>query len=242
MVPLRITFKVSSEVSSPQHPMHLDSLLAFALTRFHLDPDDPQAPRDVSALRAIADALPLERFERDGAFVWKASAIQPVGPVHHSSRFYTQRMDKMALAIAAGSGRVQWGRYQPDPRVPAGADMAPHQGKIDTLRGPFRNLCDYYPTLLADEWVAWCIGDEHAIRELLIERGYVTHLGARGSKGHGQIREIAIARDETALELWKRRVRPWRMVDDDVDVQWAWKLPYWEKAHKGPAYCPASLF
>ncbi len=241
MEALKVTFRVMGGVVSPPMPIHLDALLAYAETQARLDPDDPYAPKDVQAMRAIADDLPLERFERDGEWVWKASALVPVGVSSGGSRFFTQRMNKKDFAIRVGEGDVQLGRYQHDKSLPAGANMTPYQNKIDTLRGPFRNLLGFYPVFDPNALVAWCIGDRERIKDIL-RNGHITHIGARRRSGHGEIKDILIEPDSQADELWMRRVRPWPLLDEDVAIQAAWQAPYWAAENRGEAFCPKSLF
>lgn len=239
MEPLKITFRIQGGLVSPPYPIHLDALLAYAVTMARLDPDDP--PADIAALREIANDLPLERYEQDGEWVWKASALMPLGTIRNTSRFFTQRLDKKAYAVHVGEGRIQLGRYQPDPALPPGADMAPYQNKIDTLRGAHRNLLGFYPVLDVTEVEAWCVGDRDGIEDYLVGRGLVTHIGARRRSGHGQVSAVCIQSAPDAEEMWKLRVRPWQMLENDAQIQAAWRAPYWATENKGQAFCPISL-
>lgn len=238
--PLKITFTVSGGFVPPPYPLHLDAVLAYAATeRNLLDLEDGEISKQ--ALRSLADDLPLAKHVQDGEWVWMASAITPSQPALNDSRFYTQRRDKADYAEAVRTGQVQHGRYNRE------KPMTPYQFQIDTLRGAHRNLLGYYPVQKSFgdtatlELVAYCVGDAALIEEMLVGYGIVTHLGARRRSGHGRIESVEIAEDETALDGWKARVRPWRLLADDVPVQAAWKPPYWATENRGEAFMPVGL-
>lgn len=238
MEPLKVTFRVTGGIVPPAFPMHLDAILAFAETRDSLHYLE-EGGVSVSALRELANTLPLERHEHEGEWVWKASAIMPdVERLATTGRIFTQRRDKADYCLRVGAGEVQHGRHTP------GKPLEPYQYQIDTLRGVHRNLLGFYsiqegftgPLDLA----AYCVGNRAAIEEILTS-GRVTHLGARRRAGHGCIESVRVEVDETAHEKWKLRVRPWRMLDDDAEIQAAWRAPYWAKENQGQAFCPANL-
>lgn len=237
-LPLKVTFQVSGGWVPPPYPFHLDALLAASVTQRNLiDLDD--AP-SIEALRALGEDLPLARHAQEGEWVWKASAIVPNGPVMNDSGFFTQRRNRVEYAEGVGNGSIQHGRHRP------GMAMAQYQFQIDTLRGVHRNLLGYYPLqrpfqegLL--ELVCWCVGDRNLIEELLTDDRRPTHLGARRRSGHGRIEFVQIEDDPMAEELWKRRVRPWIMLKEDVPIQAAWKAPYWAAENKGHAFVPVGL-
>lgn len=237
--PLRITFLVSGGWVPPPYPLHLDAVLAYAVTQRNLldIEDDPS----VDALRELGEQLPLSRFEQDGDWVWQASAIVPEGPVLNDSRFFTQRRDKIEYAEGVRDGRIQHGRYR------QGSPMSPYQLQIDTMRGIHRNLLGYYPLQRAFgetahlRLVAWCIGNKAMVEELLTDDRRPSHLGARRRSGHGRIESVQIEEDSTALDNWKLRVRPWMLREDDAPIHAAWRAPYWASEKRGLAYMPARL-
>ena len=241
MEPLKITFEVSGGFVPPPYPLHLDALIAYAVTQAGLDPSNPELPTDIVSLRAMSSDLPFEKYEQDGEWVWKASALMAEGRINHTSRFFTQRMDKAEYADLVGSGVVQMGRYQPDKGLPPGADMKPYQNSIDSARGPFRNMLDFYPLTEVESLVAWCVGDRDAIEDWLVHSGHVSHLGARRRAGHGFVKSVKIESCPEAADMWNVRVRPWQMREDDEKIQAAWKPPYWAAENKGKAYCPTIL-
>ncbi|KAB2839355.1 MAG: type IV CRISPR-associated protein Csf3 [Burkholderiales bacterium] len=242
MEPLKISFWVSGGFVPPPYPLHLDAVLAYVETRAALR-DLNESNSSVAALRALAEHLPLGRHEQDGGWCWMASALMPNGSVRNAGRFFTQRRDKEDYAARVARQELRHGRH------PIGAPMAPYQYAIDTQRGVYRNLLGFYPVqhgmpdantpdhLLLE---AWCVGHRARI-ESLLQDGWLTHLGARRRSGHGRIERISVARDETALEMWKQRVRPWPMLPEDVAIQAAAQPPYWAAELRGRAYCPTTL-
>lgn len=241
MEPLKITFKVSGGFVPPPYPLHLDALVAYAVTQAGLDPSNPELPTDIASLRALSNDLPFEKHEMGGEWVWKASALLPEGRINHNSRFFTQRMNKREYANLVGSGVVQLGRYKRDDKLPPGADMKPYQNSIDSARGPFRNMLDFYPVMDVETLTAWCIGERDAIEDWLVHSGHVSHLGARRRIGHGCVESVTVESCPEAAEMWNLRVRPWKMREDDAQIQAAWNPPYWAAENKGMAYCPTIL-
>jgi CRISPR type IV-associated protein Csf3 len=236
---LKVTFLVSGGWVPPPYPLHLDAVLAYVATqRSLLDIEDNPS---VETLRALGDDLPLARFEQDGDWVWKASAIVPAVDVLNDSRFYTQRRDKVAYAEEVRDGSILHGRHQP------GVAMKPYQFLIDTLRGIHRNLLGYYPVQRPfDEsellkLVAYCVGDKDLVEEMLTDDRRPTHLGARRRSGHGRIESVQVEEAPEAKDAWMNRVRPWPLRADDVALQAACRAPYWAAENRRAAFCPVSI-
>lgn len=237
--PLKITFSVSGGWVPPPLPLHLDALLAYAITqRDLLDIEDTPS---VEALRLLGEQLPLSKFEQEGEWVWKASAIIPASSVMNDSGFFTQRRDKAEYAAAVHDGSVQHGRHR------HGATMTPYQFQIDTQRGVHRNLLGFYPVQRPIDGtahlqlVAWCVGNKELIEDILLTDRCPTHLGARRRSGHGRIETVTIEEAPNAHENWKLRVRPWVFSEGDAPIQAAWRAPYWATENKGQAFIPAGL-
>lgn len=238
LTPLKVTFEVAGGWASPALPLHLDAVLAYSLTQRGLD--DLQDNPSVEALRALGEDLPLARHEQDGQWCWKASAIVPAGPVVNGTKFYTQRRDVGQQSQLIADGKIQQGRYR------AGAALKPYEMQIDVVRGVHRNMLGYYPVeqpfeggLLRLE--AWCVGDKDQVEELLTDDRRPTHLGARRRSGLGRIVSVNIQEDAQAHERWKRRIRPWKLHEDDTPILAACKAPYWAAENKINAFMPASL-
>lgn len=237
--PLKITFQVAGGWVPPPLPLHLDALLAYCVTQRDLV--DIEEEPTVEALRALGERLPLAKYEQDGEWVWKASAITVAGQVRNDSQFFTQRRDRVEYAEGVRDGRIQHGRYR------AGSDMKPYQLQIDTLRGVHRNLLGFYPVQRSMdgyllELTAWCVGDRDLLESLLLdETRRPSHLGARRRSGQGRIASIRIDADATALDKWAMRVRPWAFSPDDTPIQAAWRAPYWLAENRGIAFIPPGL-
>lgn len=249
MSPLKITFRVSGGFVPPPLPLHLDALLAYQRTRQHAKRLPKIGEASVAALRELGEGLPLQKREQDGEWCWMASALLPTGPVEVASRFFTQRRDQADYSIRVARGDVQHGRHAVVEKdgVREYAPMKAHACQIVTQRGVYRNLLGFYSTIKTNaptsgylDLVGWCVGDKEAI-ESQLNSGLITHLGARRRSGHGRIESIMVEGDESAMDKWRLRVRPWKMLEDDAQVQAAWKAPYWAIENRGQAYCPAGL-
>lgn len=224
---------MASEFVKAGYPIHLDALLAYAnveRNKFDLEDEPTQ-----NMMNELLTDLPVEKYEQDGDWVFKASALMPQGDLEHSSRYITQRMDQVALALNAAAGRVQVGKMKSD------QPLKRHSIKIDTARGVFRNQLQYYPVTKVDKLIAYCVGDKDAIEELLVEHGYITHIGAKRRMGHGFISSIDIYEDEAANDLWKLRVKPWQLLESDHAVRAVTKNPYWDKTQSQNAFMPECL-
>lgn len=258
-VPLAVSIRVSGGYVPSPLPMHLDALLAYALTYEHtrMLSECGETPATLADYRALGEVLPLARHEQEGEWCWKSSALIPQGPIAHGTRNYTQRQDQMAFAVAVGSGRAipDARRIGPTVRDANGvAVLTPpvlkrRQHNIEVLRGATRNLLGFYPVMQPQEkedgnpfleLKAWCIGDPDKILRIL-ESGVITHVGARRRSGHGRIESVSVREDPAAATLWQQRIRPWQMQPDDVPVMAAWRAPYWAAENRGAAFCPTSL-
>ncbi|KGD61395.1 hypothetical protein Y5S_03733 [Alcanivorax nanhaiticus] len=228
MEPLKVTFKLGGMMVMPPNPIHLDSLIAYAVTQERL----PELEFDPRPISSLAEDLPIEKYEQDGDWCWKASAITPTRVLERSSRHYTQRIDENVYAEAARSGFIQAGRKRGEMKKMS------HAIKIDTLRGSQRNLLGFYRTVRVDELVGYVIGDKEQITYYLKESGLITHIGPRRRQGHGKIVDVIIESDELAFENWMIRVKPFKMLDADVEVLATTKPPYFDKTLMQPAFIP----
>lgn len=236
--PLKVTFAVAGGWVPPSYPLHLDSLLAYVeFRRSFFELEDSPTPETIAR---VIERLPCERHTQDGEWVWKASALMPVGPTMSDASFYTQRRDKVDYSLRVRDGELQHGRIEPGKPLAFGAYP------IDTLRGVHRNLLGYFPVQrpIADDGllrlVAWCIGDRDQIEEALTD-GTITHLGARRRSGFGRIVSVTVEEDPQAHENWALRVRPWKIREDDAPIQATWKPPYTNLAAQGAAFMPMSI-
>lgn len=233
MTPLKVTFELCTPMVFGGNPIHLDALAAYAMTQRELPfLEDPQE----SDYAKIYEDLPFDKHHQEGDWVFKASALIPLdSPMAHSSRFYTLRNNEMELAEKAGAGIIQYGKMK------SGKELAPHALKLDMIRGAQRNLLAYYPTTEVSKMVAYCVADEEQLQEILIDYGYIKHIGSRRRSGNGALQSITIEKCEASEVLWVNRVKPWPLVDDDVQVSGATKAPYWSPENRQIAYCPVDV-
>lgn len=228
MEPLKVTFKLGSMMVMPPNPIHLDALVAYAVTQERL----PELEFDPRPISSLAEELPIEKYELGGDWCWKASALSPSSILERSSRHYTQRIDQDSYATAAREGFIQAGRQRGELK------RMSHAIKIDTLRGSQRNLLGFYRTARVDELVGYIVGDKDQIIYYLKESGLITHIGPRRRQGHGKIVDVIIESDQMALEKWMLRVKPFKLLDADVEVFATTKPPYFDKTLIQPAFIP----
>ncbi|NCA72644.1 MAG: hypothetical protein EOM91_21830 [Sphingobacteriia bacterium] len=138
MGPLCVRFRLVTPMRSPEQPIHLDALLAWAAVE--------AAHGDLGA----QDRLPLERYTgADGRWVWKASRV--FIPVVARGR------EPMIRSFEPWN----WG----DDKGTVYLD-SPNNLKAGT--GPFKGHLFGVSTLQAEAAYAWCVGDRAQIAELLV--------------------------------------------------------------------------
>lgn len=220
MEPLRIECRLAGPWSPPHGGTHLDGLLAWAIKEEALDNSAPDTKVDYDTL--IAD-LPLERFECDDGWCWKASLFQPVGFMGQERRYLTAKTPVMNMALAIGSRIVQ---------EKGGAS-------IDTVRGLGKNAALYYTLEHVHGLQAWCLGDAEAIIHLLEQ---VQAIGVKTRLGHGSLlpygngQLFQITHDPDAHEKWKHRNAPQKLTEAMYPGVGSFKPPYWK--HKDYCWIP----
>jgi len=137
----------------PAEPLHLDALLAWALAprigvRPCLSRDDPVDPVP----------LPLEHSIIDGAWVWHASALLPVGPAGEDLTFWRKRFRQGRAEMTQGSPNLQNSTYR-DWNMPL-------------------------PLALITRLDAYASGSRSDAKRLLRE---IRSLGRKRAHGHGKI-------------------------------------------------------
>lgn len=239
--PLRLTWHLSSPIATSGDPIHLDALVAFAVTEAalskvgHSTEGGPDAPAPTECVRDLAKTLPLGRSERDGHAVWQASALQAVSPdgISQGMRFWTRKTDPYEIA-----DRYEAGQLETAVKFP----LKPYALAIDASRGTFKQQFKHYPVKHIAAVQAWCIGDIDALQSLLDPAwgGHLRHIGARGRSGHGRIRAFEIVEDESAVDRWQERVLPWPH-EGAVQTLLATQPPYWDVANRVTAYLRPEL-
>lgn len=231
MEPLKITFEINGAMVLPDRPLHLDALLAYVYTQsrmFMLE-----APYSKDDLIALGEDLPIERAGEGDNWFYKASALQPVGKLEHTSRFMTTRHSDVGLAEAMAKKEVVNRRDTlPHPHMS-------HKSVVDLSRGALRNSLIYQHIAVVDKMVSYCIGDKDSLINDL-SSGYITHLGKMRRMGLGLIKSISVEVDEEAKVKWQERVRPYA-IEGDIQVSSPIRAPYWSKEKDTLCFMPSYL-
>jgi CRISPR type IV-associated protein Csf3 len=213
MVPLRVTFDLSTHVSLTDVPLHLDGVLAWAAVEI--------ATRDgVLDLDHAAAKLPLAR--KGDPEVWCASAIEFDFLDVPNLRLMTRTTNVEAYAEAIDNGQIKLSRERQN---------------LPTDSGPLRNFMLTVPTRPCKTAHAWCIGDAGEIGKLLKE---IKFLGKYGRMGFGCIEKITVEPDNKAKTAWKRRHLPWAE-PGYLPVTGNFQAPYWNKSTMTKVYVPPTL-
>lgn len=235
MVPLRFEWGLSSPLAGMALPLHLDALVAFAMTEQALNAGEVS-----DDIRSLAKDLPLSKLTRDGEWVWQASALRPSdaprqGVVGHETRLWTRKTDEYDYAERVVSGQIATRLIKFD-KAGNPLAMKPFTGNIDTQRGLMKNHFQFIPARRVNRVVAWCVGDEDRLLELLHpDSGLVTHIGARGRSGFGQIVDFHYEHDESAYQQSYKRVLPWQETGT-VEITAACHNPYWAIENRRTCY------
>jgi CRISPR type IV-associated protein Csf3 len=215
MQPLKITFTFCTPVvRETERPMHLDGLLAWAVSEDAeaFGSDNPW--RDADDLSHV-----LERHDPPGnpeQWVWKASALKFTAAGDRYFANMVRTADPEAFMHAQDNLKLF------DARRP--------RSYFDTQSGPDRA----YQLLVPFQWMAkceaWCIGDEEGVRELLAK---VPGIGKQTRNGYGAISSVTVERDEEAASKWRLRslpiVEPGPEGAEYLYTLTALRAPYWKK-------------
>lgn len=248
MQPLRVEFQLSGHMESPTMPIHLDSLIAYAYFQKTLE------EHGQGEISQIIQQLPLEKFERDGLWVWKASALSFEGVSDAGMRHWTRKTvipDYYATSVADGSierGQKQTGNIDiaREKNLSAMRDKNGNpklfSQKIDTVRGDMKSELQSYPVFTASKAVAYCIGDREELEMLLNpEMGLLTNIGKRTRLGQGKVVSLQITEDKQATDLWKRRILPWHE-DGYLGIEANVIPPYWDISGRRAAWAHPGVF
>lgn len=227
MTPLRLTWRLASPLVVSAYPMHLDGLIAYAMS-------EEGKQKDFASWDDKAKlVLPLEQEVRGEQECWKASVLVPTEPGEHAMRFWTRKTDIYDYAARMEAGKID---------VKTKFPLKPYGIKVDLVRGNFKQMFKFFPVRSVREVQAWCVGDMDRIAELLApESGYVTYLGAKKRMGFGRIVDFSIETDAAATEKWKSRVLPWPE-QDCIEVQAATKMPYSDVQNRTAAWINPELY
>ena len=220
---LRVRWRLTSPMLDGPLPLHLDALVAYAVTQEAL-----RKPGATGAMNSLADDLPLAKEQRGNDWVWKASAVFDDRVEERGMRLWTRKFNKEDWAQAVSNGEIQ------GIKVP----LKPFAQVIDTQRGINKENFQHIPVKYVTTVTAYCVGNLDRLVELLSpESGYIIALGGRRRMGLGTIAEngFEIEPCEAANELWDRRILPW---DHDGAVQLAasTRPPYFEVNNIRPSF------
>lgn len=212
--PLRIDITLINPIKAPNHPVHLDGLLAWAAVQEGLNEG---VPFDIAQER-----LPLSAHGEGADSVWMASWIE-FGPGERDSMVMTRpfRLND----VIADNGRS----FHEVRKQLWGSDISSSPYKAYIMRVPLRHVRTAS---------AWCIGDPAEIERLL--KTHITHLGKLGRIDLGRIREIVVSEDESAHQKWQWRTLPWP-VDGYAMTFETTRAPYWKRENRREAWAPQTL-
>lgn len=223
MQPLRIEFRLCTPWSPPSYGVHMDGLLAHMVVQESLraaQPDMLLNPDNELDYASLISDLPLEKYESEEGWCWKASKLKPIGYLGQERRYLTAKTPVYAMARAIVDGVVE----------SKGTSI------IDTQRNFTKNSAMYYTLEHITGLHAWCIGDKDALTDLLSP---LRAIGVKTRLGHGSLvayedgSYVRIVEDEEALTKWKNRNLPDRLQDDMYPGIGTIHPPYW----KNKSYC-----
>ena len=108
LAPLKVTFMLDTPMVPSAYPIHLDALVAYALTQTKLAAMDETVQSNES-IRQLAEELPFAKETRDGEWVWQASALVPEVVGEQAVRMWTRKTNVYDYASRAASGAFELG-------------------------------------------------------------------------------------------------------------------------------------
>ena len=195
MLPLKITFAMKSPIIvDSEAPFHLDALLASCVC------EDAQRLGSDNAW-AEADDLSayLERATFGDEWVWKASALQFTA--HEGTSFVLSQINMLRRSdpenVYDAHLRADWDSTR---------KINPATWKIDTASGQNRTYQWIAQMRHISHMTAWCVGDEHAIRDALSRVG---GLGKMRRNGFGRVDSINVeSAPAHECDHWMLRTMP----------------------------------
>jgi CRISPR type IV-associated protein Csf3 len=223
MEPLKITFTFSSPiVLVSDYPIHLDALLAFAVS---------QDAEDAGSENPWADSEDLSHlFESYGEgedMVWKASKLNFTPMSEPGTMNMIRKTDPEKIMYDHDAGK-----FKPKRKLT----------RVDTQKGQMKAyqwLC-YYQWMEKAE--AYCIGDAEEIEDMLT---YIKFVGKQGRNGYGVVKDIVVEPCAEAKQKWMNRVMPESFKDEQEEIQYAKAMhclrpPYWKKLNRVVALEPVA--
>ncbi len=207
MKPFRVEFELTGPMTRPDHPIHLDSLIAHQLVKTTL-----LLGASVAEMRAATADLPLQKMIVGEDWIWAASTLafnwssapfQDVGIRNFRSCHIAKYVD-----------------------VLSGVKFT---SKIETDRGIQKTEQYAVSMQYADTAVAYGIGDIAKIQSLL--EGIET-LGARRRHATMAVLSVKVIEDNRGHDLWQKRYLPPSNRLNEVLMQGAYRLPLFDVEHR----------
>lgn len=213
--PLKVEFEILN-LALPTMPIHLDDLVAAAAV---IRAKEQSGGASIQDYDAIIDRLPIEQYFADDDWVYKASVIT-FSQVHGAfMRPYSKRINETNFALRCEEGTLKSGL-----------------SAINHGSGPLKASVGMTPTVAKAVGIAYCIGDEKEVTELL---GFLSNVGKRHNRGHGKILSLSVSKDKDAQNsgAWARRHLPMSMADLALEdhalvSQLGIRPPYWKNIHE----------
>jgi len=232
--PLKVIYTVSTPVAGFSHPMHLDSLVAFAAVEFALrQPGLDRLRPKIELVNEVCAKLPIAIEHRDGKFCYQASVLRPVKVGTHQARMFTRVTDTEHMCHQVEKGDLTGLTKH---------EIGPFGKLINISSGPHKNTLEYYPTRMVSEFEGFLVGDLDQLDSYLNpSSGFIQYLGAKRRLGHGKISDFKIEVCAEASVRWKERIVPWAEAGR-IPIQSRVFPPYTELVHRQVAYAHPNIF
>lgn len=213
---LKVSFTLGKPIAIPSHPIHLDSLLAWA--NVHRE----QAKGNWDENFKSKDDLPLECVTHDsGDFFWKASQLLYRHDSYPFTEYMTRQMELEEWMYDRKIGR--WGGKS--------------RNKFDQGTGIYKRYYfqDFY--IKVANVHAYCVGDSDAVHESL---KHIHGIGRQMRNGWGKVKSFSVGKIDADACKWNRRTIPaWgyeHTTDQHAKVSAVTRPPYWKRKNLCMAY------
>ena len=180
---------------NPGEPIHLDALMAWVEIPKFVELDNIQKsdkPFDVP--------LPLEKWEINGQWVWKASALFPGKVPFESIQYWRKKFRMNKIEIMEGS--------------------------VNTKQGRFREYNTPMCLILTPFLKGWCVGNKNKVKKILSK---IKYLGKKTAYGKGKVTAIEIKEIDNDYSLWKDD-KTTRWLPDKNGMKFVrCRPPYWNR-------------
>lgn len=205
---MRITWEISTPMVEPDHPIHLDALLAFSIYEETLS----IGAGVQSAITATGD-LPVE------------STAEGI-PMTSQLFLEANPAVPMELMPRVRSTDIDWATEE----MLRGGVARTKRSYTNLSTGRFRRFDIRTPVRWYTSATAWCLGDRDGVEECLSR---IEHIGKLTRLGHGRVESMTISEDPMAERLWRLRSLPATMSGSSLHFRafGGCRLPYWDRAN-----------